>query len=104
MARGPDGCGPGDQADGQVIVPFRAMRVRFTPRNGRGRDTLAARLPYGPLSINVRYRLEFRIDGSTMTISGKGSGTGPGGVVSLEGLRIERMTLPIEPAPARLCR
>ncbi|CAN5758616.1 hypothetical protein BH23CHL8_BH23CHL8_07810 [soil metagenome] len=94
----------GIQADGRVIVPFRSLRVRFTPRDGRGRDTVAGTLPYGPLSMRVRYQLQFRIDGSTMRISGKGSATGPGGVVAVEGLDIEGMTLPIEPAPAGKCR
>jgi hypothetical protein len=94
----------GIQADGQVVVPFRTLKVAFKPKNGRGRDVTAGTLPYGPLSIKVRYQLDFRIDGATMTISGKGSGTGPGGVVAVEGLDIPPVSLPIEPAPAGACR
>jgi hypothetical protein len=94
----------GIQADGQVIVPFRSLAVGFTPKDGRGRDVVAGTLPYGPLDIKVRYQLRFRIDGSTMTVTGKGSGTGPGGVVAVEGLDIQPMALTIEPAPASACR
>ena len=93
----------GIQADGQVIVPFRSLKIGFKPKAGHGRDTTAGTLPYGPLSMKVRYQLDFRIDGSTMTISGKGSASGPGGVVAVEGLDIPAVSLPIEPAPANVC-
>jgi hypothetical protein len=60
-------------------------------------------LPYGPLDIKVRYQVRFKISGGTMTITGKGSSTGPGGAISVAALDLPRADLPIEPAPAGRC-
>jgi hypothetical protein len=97
----------GIQANGEVIVPFGDIPISFTPENGGANLQVGRRLPYPPsgglVDIKVRYKLHFAINGTTMTITGKGSSAGPGGVVNVGGVDVPRLDLPIEPAPSGAC-
>ena len=93
----------GIQANGKVIVPFQRVAVHFTPKNGKATVHIGATLSYGVLTIKARWQLTITMDGSKVTISGRGSSTGPGGSVASEWLDIAPLSLPIEAPPPGRC-